>query len=236
VHFAKDELYSSSLVYFVNKAVRCWQDADYRIIIQRDDANTLNRSDIASWTAGLPSLPYNARYVLHQNECMDWGTVGWLLRLPSNHSDAVNTGRYRYFIILNTSVKGPILPYYLEAAMDRDNEVQCTDSSPPAVSRIGSGPDADQPHYLFSWFHVFLSRIDSVTRYVGCTWSCEMRAHIQSYVVAFDFVALQVLWQASGWSSESHSIAITEDITKWAAVGGIRALNETGKAFQCFPN
>ena len=27
----------------------------------------------------LPLLPRNARYVLHANECSDWGTFGWLL-------------------------------------------------------------------------------------------------------------------------------------------------------------
>ena len=25
------------------------------------------------------SLPPNARYVTHRNECYDWGTLGWLL-------------------------------------------------------------------------------------------------------------------------------------------------------------
>ena len=27
----------------------------------------------------LPLLPRNARYVMHANECYDWGTFGWLL-------------------------------------------------------------------------------------------------------------------------------------------------------------
>lgn len=208
VHFAKDELYSSSLNYFVHKAIRCWQDADYRIIIQRDDANTLKNS--SDWMSGLPSLPHNARYILHQNECMDWGSVGWLFRLPANHTDAVDTSRYRYFVILNSSVKGPILPSYLEAAMDSGSTITCDDSP---------------PKYVFSWFHVFLSRLDSVTRYVGCTWSCAQRIHIQSYVVAFDFVALQVLWQNEG--------SITEDYTKWM---GIQSLNASNKVFGCWPS
>lgn len=25
------------------------------------------------------SLPPNARYITHRNECYDWGTLGWLL-------------------------------------------------------------------------------------------------------------------------------------------------------------
>ena len=34
---------------------------------------------LAAVTGALPALPPNLRFVLHVNECYDWGTLGWLL-------------------------------------------------------------------------------------------------------------------------------------------------------------
>ena len=57
VHFGRPA-YTENLHYFVEKAVRCWQDADYRIIVQTANASTYDRRDRevrnGSWTAGLP--------------------------------------------------------------------------------------------------------------------------------------------------------------------------------------
>lgn len=39
--------------------------------------------------------------------CFDWGTVGWLLR-----TKRVDPQRYKYFVFLNSSVRGPFLPAY----------------------------------------------------------------------------------------------------------------------------
>lgn len=75
------------------------------IIVQRDDAARLMETGDESWKAQLPAVPSNARYVLHANECLDIGSVGWLLQLPDTHPDHVDTSRYRYFFFLNTSVK-----------------------------------------------------------------------------------------------------------------------------------
>lgn len=55
----------------------------------------------------LPPLPRHARYVYHANECYDWGTFGWVLR-----SGFVQTSKYKYFIFMNCSVRGPFLPPY----------------------------------------------------------------------------------------------------------------------------
>ena len=56
----------------------------------------------------LPVLPSNARYARHANRCYDWGTFGWALQ-----TQHVNTDNYKYFIFLNSSVRGPFLPRYL---------------------------------------------------------------------------------------------------------------------------
>lgn len=171
VHAPKDETYHNNLVYFLRKAVRCWQDADYRIILQGG----------GDPTRPLPPLPANAKYVTsHENKCLDWGTMGWLMGLPQDHPDSVDTSLYKFFILMNSSARGPFFPTYIAEQMDPHNSSACT----PSPS-------------LFSWFDVFLHRINSVTKYVGCTISCMFHAHVQSYVVAMDFIALQVLWYGS---------------------------------------
>ena len=63
----------------------------------------------------LPSLPSNAQYVYHENECYDWGTFGWLL--DSGHVDA---SKFQYFIFMNSSVRGPFLPPYWPVSCSQD--------------------------------------------------------------------------------------------------------------------
>ena len=58
----------------------------------------------------LPQLPSNARYVHHTNACYDWGTIGWLMS-----TGRIEPAKYRYFIFLNSSVRGPFLPAYTKA-------------------------------------------------------------------------------------------------------------------------
>ena len=45
--------------------------------------------------------------------CFDWGTVGWLLRTKQ-----VDTQRYKSFVFLNSSVRGPFLPAYWPVGSD----------------------------------------------------------------------------------------------------------------------
>ena len=55
----------------------------------------------------LPPLPQNVRVEYHPNGCYDWGTIGWLL-----DSGKVDTRPYKYFIFMNSSVRGPFLPVF----------------------------------------------------------------------------------------------------------------------------
>ena len=225
VHASHDAMYARNLDYFVVKAVRCWQDADYVFVIQRDDAAQYRPGD-ERWKADLPPLPVNARYVLHQNECLDIGSVGWLLALPPAHPDHVDTARYRYFVLLNTSVRGPTLPLPLEDRMDPHSAVRCAASdvdadaadapqpfSAPTVDVSSPGRAAvDRERLrLFPWYHAFLGRLDERVRLVGCTISCTYATHVQSYVLAMDFVTLQILWQARGLRLEDVTSASLVD-------------------------
>ena len=245
-------------MYFINKAVRCWQEADYVIVIQREDADSIAEGD-DTWKVGLPALPSNARYVLHRNECMDLGTVGWLLRLPPTHPDSIDTSLYRYFFLINSSVRGPLLPDYLEDRMDPDSVVQCSGSP---LSQPSSPAAAAERHRLrlFSWFHLFLGRLDDAVRVVGCTINCSYVAHVQSYVLAMDYVALQLMWisrglqeeeienpddkghflkhwegrRKEGWQAPPVVEAEVElNFERWQQKGGISALPNVTHTFSC---
>lgn len=56
----------------------------------------------------LPEAPRNVRFEYHPNECYDWGTMGWVL-----DNRMVDVNLYTYFILMNSSVRGPFLPPYL---------------------------------------------------------------------------------------------------------------------------
>ena len=230
VHSENDAEHLPNFRYFIRKAVRCWHDADYVFIIQRDDAEQLNATDPNSeWRRRLPLLPANARYVLHRNECMDWGTFGWFLMLPDSHPDHVDTALYRYFFLLNSSVRGPFLPTYLEERMDPDGTAHCQGGK---LLVEGSSPI---PPQLFPWYLVFLTRLTSYVKLVGCTVSCEIDTHIQSYLLAMDYITLQVLWQVDGRLKDKvQPITVEKDFAQWQRLeGGIRAVSRTGPAFTC---
>lgn len=70
------------------------------------------RAEMERLQAGaLPELPANARYVWHENKCFDWGTFGWAFE-----SGEVVPAGYKYYIFLNSSVRGPFLPPYLQVS------------------------------------------------------------------------------------------------------------------------
>jgi hypothetical protein len=94
-------LSEENLRLFIRLAVRNTHDADYYFILQQLHNETVDETT-------LPILPSNAHYIQHENKCYDMGTVGWFLSL-----DIINKNKYRYFIFLNSSVRGPfIVSYY----------------------------------------------------------------------------------------------------------------------------
>ena len=228
--------YRENAAYFIDKAIRCWQDADYRIIVQREDAHTFD-GKAKLFHEGLPDLPANARYVLHQNDCYDWGTFGYLLNLPESHPDFVDTAKYRYFAMLNTGVRGPVLSDELEARMDRDHEASC------------SVEEADRQG-LVRWYDFYLSMLNDEVRYSGPTLNCGFAAHIQSYAVFFDFVAMQLLWKSRvprhylNMTKESDAALLAQskklgrevekDGSKWQQMKGVKGLGDMGPVFGCY--
>jgi len=91
-----------NLEFFVRHAVHQSQPADYYFILQK-----INKKEVDE--KRLPLLPPNAHYIQHENECYDIGTFGWFLS-----QNIINTTLYKYFIFMNSSVRGPFFVPYFE--------------------------------------------------------------------------------------------------------------------------
>jgi hypothetical protein len=91
-----------NLQFFVRHGVREAQPADYYFILQKINHTLVDESR-------LPQLPPNAHYIQHENECYDIGTFGWFLS-----QNITNTTLYKYFIFMNSSIRGPFLVPYFE--------------------------------------------------------------------------------------------------------------------------
>lgn len=89
-----------NLEFFIRHGVHRSQPADYYFILQNVNKIPVN-------TSALPSLPPNAHYIQHENECFDLGTYGWFLS-----SNIVDITKYKYFVLMNASIRGPFLTAY----------------------------------------------------------------------------------------------------------------------------
>jgi len=99
--FANSHLISlSNLEYFIRVAVHKSTNVDYYIILQQLNNIYVNETN-------LPKLPSYAHYIQHENKCFDLGTIGWFLS-----NGKINLNNYKYFIFLNSSVRGPYLVSY----------------------------------------------------------------------------------------------------------------------------
>lgn len=116
-----DPEYLENLKFFIRYGILQEDNAEYIVLIQTDSSTIVrarepsalqpfNLSMVFLQFARLPGLPSNAKYVQHKNECYDWGAVGWLLL----HSGKVNMSKFKYFVVTNSSVRGPFLPSYVQ--------------------------------------------------------------------------------------------------------------------------
>jgi hypothetical protein len=167
-----------NLEYFVRTAVKPDDGVHYYFIVQQVGATAKNNSL-------LPPLPPNAWYVYHENKCFDLGTVGWFLRTHfveasettiSSVKMLKNISRdiksYRYFIFLNSSIRGPFFPPYYFTLL---------------------AGHSTYDHKNFYWYSIFTRRLNHKVKLVGCTISCETTPHVQSYLLVTDLPGLLLL-------------------------------------------
>ncbi|DBB06321.1 TPA: hypothetical protein ACH3X1_011892 [Trebouxia sp. C0004] len=156
-----DAEYERNMRYFVKHGISEGDPCHYIIVVQRLEGKPF---------LDLPLLPSNAGYEFHDNVCFDYGTIGWLMR-----SGKVEPSKYKYFIMMNSSTRGPFVPaYHRQTAWSRiftdklNDEVKLVGST---ISCEGAplGGDAES-----HW---------------------RQNPHVQSYVLATDQIGLQVLQQ-----------------------------------------
>ncbi len=96
-------LAEQNFAFFIRTAVRQSHDTDYYFILQEINKEAFDE-------VKLPELPSNAHYIQHENKCFDIGTIGWFL-----FSGLVDKNAYKYFIFLNSSVRGPFIVSYYDS-------------------------------------------------------------------------------------------------------------------------
>jgi hypothetical protein len=141
----------------------------------------------------MPLLPKgNAYYIQHENKCYDIGTIGWFFdeytygnpwpnkksKSNQNKNQKLNLKKYKYFIFMNSSIRGPFFtPYFIQLVLE-----------------------ANKNYY---WYSIFTRRIDNKIKLVGCTISCETVPHVQTYIMATDFIGLSILLKPGNWGAST---------------------------------
>lgn len=154
MYFEKNQLYKDNLQFFLDVGVQERDDVDYVIVLQ------------GPCTVRFPKMR-NVLVLAKENECLDFG--GWRYGL-----DWIGwRGRgYRYFVFLNSSVRGPYVPLYVPRA------IHWTTLFTQLIRESGDGyGDNNGPIKL-----------------VGMTINCHLhRPHVQSMLWVTDYEALEYL-------------------------------------------
>ncbi|EIE18080.1 hypothetical protein COCSUDRAFT_31853 [Coccomyxa subellipsoidea C-169] len=202
-----DPEYLHNLEYFIQYGLG-GKDVEYIFIVQQTRT---------SKSLSLPALPENARYIEHENECYDWGTIGWALQ-----TGKVDPQGYKFLILMNSSVRGPFLPSYHSADIHWTRlYTQRIDQN---VKLVGSTISC-QPIYWNS---------DTAN---------EMRRnpHVQSYIVAMDqaspsferYVGLHLL-QSERTIFQCYKRL--HDVVWFSEVGASRAVLKAGYSIDALMN
>ncbi|CAF2765890.1 unnamed protein product [Rotaria sp. Silwood2] len=169
-----------NLKYFIEKCVRQGDHVDYYFILQQVDNKPLNESDMPLLTSK------TAYYIQHENKCYDFGTIGWFFdhytignpwknnSLVDKTNRKINLNKYKYFIFMNSSIRGPFFPPYFIELVSKSN-------------------------INYYWYSIFTNRINNYVKLVGCTISCETVPHVQSYLLVTDLIGLSILLKPGNW-------------------------------------
>jgi hypothetical protein len=128
----KDIESATNLAFFVAEGVLKDSNSSFVILLQQNETSLVrsssNHVQILNADATrrthpqrleLPALPKNAQYVRHeQRGCRGLGTIAWYLL---SHYDSIK--KFQYFIIIDSSVRGPFLPTYANAQVNSTQTV-----------------------------------------------------------------------------------------------------------------
>lgn len=156
-----DTEYENNLRFFLRHGPTENDGCHYVFIMQESEGSKI--PDIESL------IPSNAQIEHHNNECYDWGTIGWLLT-----SGRVDVSAYKYFIFLNSSVRGPYLPVYSQGSKRWHEHM--TDRITDKVKVVGATISCEAAYWENS-----------------LAGKARKNPHVQSYAIATDQVIMK-LW------------------------------------------
>lgn len=156
-----DPEYAENLGYFLRQGIRENDGCDYVIVIQVPDAQNTLPLDLSEDLDTI-RLFSNVNVMKHTNECYDLGTIGWVYSILGT-----SMSKYSYFVWLNSSVRGPFLPSYLDGKYHwtRGFTEKLNEHVKLVGSTLSCGMSGDHPPTL----------------------------HVQTYAVATDVIGLELL-------------------------------------------
>ena len=212
--------------------------ADYVFLIQggTDALGKLPPAAAATVAAAIARASTHPRAtVLHRpNTCYDWGAWGWALRPRSLGGGGLVRPHHRYFLLVNSSVRGPFVPPAAHAAAT-------------AAARAVMG-DETAPRVVVPW-HALLTTLlggPGDVRLAGPAISCEgapqagpgtqgwlFSPHVQSWAVATDRIGLAIWEEAGGNAGPLACHADRAAAIAHGEVGGSAAILAAGKGLAC---
>eukprot|EP00891_Asterochloris_glomerata_P006722 jgi/Astpho2/6722/Aster-06741 len=158
-----DPEYANNLRFFLKHGVAEGDGCEYVVVIQTGEGSKA--------LDPLPPAPANVRFEYHPNSCYDWGTFGWLL-----DTGKIQPAGYKYFIFMNSSVRGPFIPPYLQGKVRW--QATLTSKLSDTVKLVGPTISCEG------------SPKDGI---VDGEW--RTNPHVQSYVVATDQVGFGIMYR-----------------------------------------
>lgn len=153
-----NEWYRENLKFFIRVALgeHDGKDVDYIFVI-----NGETELDVEKLLWKTRARKSGRTLVLsRENTCLDGGTIGVVL----SKYPGIQT-RYRYFVLINSSVRGPFLPRYLQTLYPK----------------------------RLSWTAIMTGMLNRDVKLVGTTVSCQGQVHVQSMVLATDRIGISLL-------------------------------------------
>lgn len=160
-----DDEYENNLMFFLRHGPAENDGCHYVFILQQSEGVEL--PDISRL------IPSNAQIEFHKNECYDWGTVGWLI-----DSGRVDILAYKYFVFLNSSVRGPFVPTYSQGAKRWHEHM--TSRITDKVKVVGATINCEAAYWE--------NKLEGTAR---------KNPHVQSYAMATDQEVMK-LWKENG--------------------------------------
>lgn len=166
VYHESNDWYKDNLRFFIKVAMQDNDndDVDYLLIINGESDLPLEAllAKTSAQQAG------RVRLLRRPNTCYDGGSIGEVLRAQPHLAES-----YRYYIFINSSVRGPFLPRYFQTM---------------AKAEAAEGGGA-----TLAWTSIFTSLLNDEVKLAGTTVSCMGQVHVQSMVLATDQLGLGLL-------------------------------------------